>query len=141
MASSDVFASPSETETFGNTVVEAQTAGLPVVVASRGAARENMVDGVTGLVVDGRHPAEVGAAIAELLTDDDRRARMGQAAATFALRYDMRRAAEGTFAEYRRFLADLPPPSPQSPSSSSSSSPSSPRAPLAAKRARTGRVA
>jgi len=106
MASSDVFASPSETETFGNTVVEAQAAGLPVVVASRGAARENMLDGVTGLVVDGRHPAEVGAAIAELLTDHDRRARMAKAAATFALRYDMRRAADGTFAEYRRFLAE-----------------------------------
>ena len=59
MASSDVFVSPSETETFGNTVVEAQASGLPVVVANRGAARENMLDEITGLVVDAREPQEL----------------------------------------------------------------------------------
>ena len=78
MASSDVFVSPSETETFGNTVVEAQASGLPVVVASRGAARENMLDQVTGLVVDTREPQELAAAISRLLVDRRRRARDGR---------------------------------------------------------------
>ena len=104
MASSDVFVSPSETETFGNTVVEAQASGLPVVVASRGAARENMIDEVTGLVVDARAPRDLATAIQGLLTDRGRRGLMAAAATAFARRYDMTAAAEGTFREYRRFL-------------------------------------
>jgi glycosyltransferase involved in cell wall biosynthesis len=106
MASSDVFVSPSETETFGNTVVEAQASGLPVVVANRGAARENMLDQVTGLVVDTRKPQDLAAAISRLLVDRRRRALMAEAATAFARRYSMASAAEGTFGEYRRFLAE-----------------------------------
>ncbi|HVR64439.1 MAG TPA: glycosyltransferase [Polyangia bacterium] len=104
MASADLFVSTSETETFGNTVVEAQASGLPVIVANRGAASENMRDGITGLAVDGRRPEEIAAALGALLGDARARARMGQAAVVFARRYDMKRAAEGTFLEYRRFL-------------------------------------
>ena len=116
MASSDVFVSPSETETFGNTVVEAQASGLPVVVANRGAARENMLDQITGLVVDTRQPQELAAAISRLLVDRRRRTLMAEAATAFARRYSMTAAAEGTFGEYRRFLAErarvnsVPPP-------------------------------
>jgi glycosyltransferase involved in cell wall biosynthesis len=106
MASSDLFVSPSETETFGNAVVEAQASGLPVVVADRGAARENLIDQVTGLVVDVRQPRALAQAIQGLLGDRHRRRVMGRAAATFAQRYDMASAAAGTFAAYRRFLSE-----------------------------------
>jgi len=107
MASADVFVSPSETETFGNTVVEAQASGTPVVVADRGAARENMVDGITGLVVNGRSAEEIGAAVRWLLGEPRMRARMAAAAAGFVARYDMKTAAEATFGEYGRFLSAL----------------------------------
>ena len=50
-ASSDVFIFPSQTDTFGNVVLEAQASGVPVIVTDKGGPRENMIDGMTGLVV------------------------------------------------------------------------------------------
>jgi glycosyltransferase involved in cell wall biosynthesis len=106
-ASSDVFAFPSETETFGNVVVEAQATGLPVVVADRGAARENMREGVTGLVVDPRDPEAWCRTLKQLLEDANLRQQMGSAAQAFAQRYRMDEAARGTFEEYGRILDEL----------------------------------
>jgi glycosyltransferase involved in cell wall biosynthesis len=104
VASADVFVFPSETETFGNAVVEAQASGLPVVVANRGAAHENVVPGVTGLVVDTRSPEGITDGIRLLLRDKKLRTRMGSAAHQFAQRYNMRDAVHGTFDVYRRFV-------------------------------------
>ena len=104
-ASSDVFVYPSETETFGNAVVEAQAAGVPVVVASRGAARENIVEDVTGLVVDARKPEEISAALYRLLSQPGLRQRMGSEASRFARRYDLTTAVKETFDVYRRLAA------------------------------------
>ena len=103
-ASSDLFVFPSETETFGNAVVEAQAAGLPVIVSSRGGAHENVVDGVTGLVVDAQNPEALGRAIRDLLTHPMRRRRMARAAAKHAQRYNPRDAALHTFDLYRSIL-------------------------------------
>jgi glycosyltransferase involved in cell wall biosynthesis len=105
VASADVFVFPSETETFGNVVVEAQAAGLPVVVARGGAAHEQVLEGTTGLVTDGR-PEAFAAAVLELLEDPERRGRMGAAAHDFARRYDPDVAARGTFAIYREVLCN-----------------------------------
>ncbi|MBI4551786.1 MAG: glycosyltransferase [Candidatus Latescibacteria bacterium] len=79
-ASSDVFVFPSLIETFGNVVLEAQASGLPVVVADRGGAPENVLPGQTGLVADGRDPEAFARAIQTILTDPDARRRMGEAA-------------------------------------------------------------
>lgn len=100
-ASADVFAFPSETETYGNVVVEAQASGLPVIVAAAGAAHENVVDGTTGRVVHGRSLAALAGALRQLLTDAEARARMGEAAHHHAQRFDLHAAARETFALYR----------------------------------------
>lgn len=105
-ASADVLAFPSETETFGNVVVEAQASGLPVVVARGGAAHETVLHGVTGLVVDGE-PGDLARALASVLDDPAARARMGNAAHRFAQRYDLAQAARAGFELYRR-VADAP---------------------------------
>jgi glycosyltransferase involved in cell wall biosynthesis len=104
-ASADVFVFASETETFGNVVVEAQAAGTPVVVTDRGAARELVIDGVTGFVADARQPVRFGDRMSRLLRDPELRARMGRAAAEHAHRFELGRAMAGTFAEYERILA------------------------------------
>jgi glycosyltransferase involved in cell wall biosynthesis len=50
MASADAFSFPSATDTLGNVVLEAQAAGLPVVVSDRGGPRQHMAPGHTGFV-------------------------------------------------------------------------------------------
>ncbi|MBX3466892.1 MAG: glycosyltransferase [Planctomycetes bacterium] len=109
VASADLLAFPSQTETFGNAVVEALASGLPAVVAAGGAAREHVVPGVNGLVVEGEGPAPLAAAIVGLLADPDRRACMGRAARRLARRHDPDVAARATFELYRRFMACAPP--------------------------------
>lgn len=101
-ASAEAFAFPSETETFGNVVVEAAASGLPSVVASAGAAHEHVIAGETGHVVDGKDPAAFAAALIGLLADPLRRTRMGAAARQHAQGYDLAQAVRSTVELYRR---------------------------------------
>ncbi|PFG43654.1 phosphatidylinositol alpha-1,6-mannosyltransferase [Isoptericola jiangsuensis] len=85
-AAADVFAMPSrsrrgglEVEGLGIVYLEAQAAGLPVVVGDSGGAPDAVDDGVTGFVVDGTDPADVAARLVELLGDAALRARLGAA--------------------------------------------------------------
>ena len=103
-ASADVFVFPSETETFGNAVVEAQAAGLPVIVSNKGAAAETVVPGVTGLVIDATRPEELREALALLLENPQLRERMGRAAHEWARKFDLPSAARGTFRTYERII-------------------------------------
>ena len=87
----DVFAMPCrsrlggmEVEGWGNVFVEASACGKPIVVGDSGGARETVVDGETGLLVDGRDVVQVAAAVAELLADPARAERMGLAGRTRA---------------------------------------------------------
>ncbi|MGH2589384.1 MAG: glycosyltransferase family 4 protein, partial [Actinomycetota bacterium] len=82
----DVFAMPCRTrlgglevEGWGNVFIEAAACGRPVVVGDSGGARETLVDGVTGLLVDGRDVAAVADAVATILEDPARAAAMGAA--------------------------------------------------------------
>jgi len=82
----DVFAMPCRTrkgglepEALGIVFLEAQACAVPPVVGASGGAPETVVDGATGLVVDGRDHDEVARAIITLLHDPERRASMGAA--------------------------------------------------------------
>ncbi|MGE0435006.1 MAG: glycosyltransferase [Planctomycetota bacterium] len=79
-ASADVFLFPSETETFGNVILEAQAAGLPCLVAGKGASRENLLPDVTGWVIEENDASEYTARIASLLRDEPRLTQMSLAA-------------------------------------------------------------
>lgn len=99
-ASADLFVFPSQTDTAGNVVLEAQASGLPVVVSSRGGPREQMVPGVSG-VVCGDTPAEWTATLERLLRDGDERAEMGGAARRHALSRSWPAALAPLFDTYR----------------------------------------
>jgi glycosyltransferase involved in cell wall biosynthesis len=109
-ASADVFAFPSETETFGNVVVEAAASGLPSVVAAAGAAHEHVVDGATGNVIDGADPSAQARAILRLFDDLGLRLRMGLAARAHATKYDLDDAVCATWDIYRAIMRDRHPP-------------------------------
>jgi phosphatidylinositol alpha-1,6-mannosyltransferase len=82
----DVFAMPCrnrwsglEVEGWGIVFVEAAACGRPVIVGDSGGARETVVDGETGFLVDGDDVAEVADGVAGLLEDPVLAARMGKA--------------------------------------------------------------
>ena len=92
-AAGDVFAMPCRTrlaglevEGWGNVFIEAAACARPVVVGDSGGAREALVDGETGLLVDGRSAGSVAAAVGDLLLDPDRARAMGLAGRARVLR-------------------------------------------------------
>jgi glycosyltransferase involved in cell wall biosynthesis len=79
-ASSDIFVFPSTTDTFGNVIIEAQAAGLPVIVSDVGGPRELVNDGVNGIITKARDVTDFTAAIRRLVQDNELRTRMSGAA-------------------------------------------------------------
>lgn len=68
-AAGDVVLVPSRIEPFGNTAVEGQLAGRPVVVSGTQGLVEIVEPGKTGLVVPPDDPAALAATVRSLLTD------------------------------------------------------------------------
>lgn len=66
-----------ETEGFPLVYLEAAAAGLPVVAGSAGGVREAVVDGRTGIIVDGASVADTAAALLALLDNPTLATRMG----------------------------------------------------------------
>lgn len=99
-ASADLFVFPSETDTAGNVVLEAQASGLPVVVSAAGGPKEQMQPGVTGVVCAGQEAATWASAIAGLC-EGRRHAAASVAAREFGLsrRWDL--ALAPLFETYR----------------------------------------
>lgn len=84
-----LFALASRNEGFGLVVVEAMRCGLPVVCFDSGGPAEIITHGHDGLLVPDGDTDAFGAALAELMADEPRRARMGAAATATAKRYDI----------------------------------------------------
>ncbi len=101
MASADVFLFPSDTDTAGNVVLEAQACGLPVVVSRAGGPIEQMADGVTGFACQSADVADFGGRTAALLRNKTLRQQMGAAARLHATGRSWHAALEPLFRSYR----------------------------------------
>jgi D-inositol-3-phosphate glycosyltransferase len=75
---------PSRSESFGLVALEAAACGTPVVASDVGGLRNNVVDGVTGLLVADRTPENFAAGINAVLDDPLLALRLGEAGAARA---------------------------------------------------------
>lgn len=102
-----VFCSPSLEESFGNTLVEALQAGLPVIAGKNsGAVPWVLFNGQAGRLVDVRDPAAIAAAICEALDNPSSTVAPGfDVAEALAERYAPSVHAARCVAEYRRVIA------------------------------------
>lgn len=107
-ANMDLFAFPSETETFGLVVLEALASGVPAVVTSRGGPKYTVRHDVTGYIAEDL--AEFCESVRMLMVDPVVRTAMGNAGRKFAEESSWDRAFEGIYSAYSDHLG-----SPESP--------------------------
>jgi glycosyltransferase involved in cell wall biosynthesis len=94
----DIFVFPTQADVLPLAISEALACGLPVISTAVGAIREQIEEGVTGLLVPLRDPAALSEATLSLVRDPARRLRMGMAA---------RQVAETRFNGARNYRALL----------------------------------
>ena len=105
----DIFVYTSVYENFGNTVLEAAAAGLPIVATPTGVATDLVKSGVTGYLVSMSDPADLSQRLADLLRDPSKRQRLGQEARRLALRdYDWDTIVEKYLRLYSLLLEHSP---------------------------------
>jgi type III pantothenate kinase len=93
-------------EPFGIVPLEAMACGVPVVASAVGGMIDTVVDGVTGVHIPPRDPERLATALADLLADGPRRARMGAAGVRRARQlYDWDRVAAATLEVYEPLVA------------------------------------
>ena len=76
-ASSDIFVFPTFSEAFGQVIIEAMRAGLPVISTAEGAIPEIVQDGITGYIINPIYPNEIADNILTLIENPEIRIRMG----------------------------------------------------------------
>ena len=95
LAKADLFVFASSCENMPNSLMEAMVAGLPIACSNRGPMPEVLQDG--GIYFDPENPAEIAAAIEELITADDHRRRLAKRAKELSRQYSWERCAHETF--------------------------------------------
>lgn len=103
----DVFVYVSYLDGYPNAVLEAQTAGLPVVANAAHGMRDQVTDGRNGLLVDGHDREQIRKSVESLLSDGDRRRRLGDGARERVSRENAPRAVSDRLEAFLgRFLDD-----------------------------------
>jgi glycosyltransferase involved in cell wall biosynthesis len=105
----DLYVTASQKEGLPLSLVEAMCAGLAVVATDVPGHRDVVIHGETGLLVPPNDSAALADAIAELITDPDRRKVMGEAGRRHALgEFGIQLMVDATAAIFRRARASQP---------------------------------
>jgi glycosyltransferase involved in cell wall biosynthesis len=102
--SCDIFASASDTETFGLTFVEAMRMGKPVIGVRKLGPKEIIQDRKTGFLVEPSNPADMARAMDKLLSDKALRMRMGAAGKRASEKYTIEESVRKTLRIYSRLI-------------------------------------
>jgi glycosyltransferase involved in cell wall biosynthesis len=103
-ASMDAFVFPSETDTFGNVILEAAASGVPSIVSAHGGPKFLVEPGVSGYVAG--NAQEFHTAVAGLSRDPGLRARMGATAREQAMGRQWSAVFEKVYREYGHAFDD-----------------------------------
>jgi phosphatidylinositol alpha 1,6-mannosyltransferase len=82
-ANLDLFIFPSQTDTFGNVVLEAQASGIPAIVSANGGPKFIIRDGITGYIAGDRR--DFFTATADLMSQSEKLVKMREEARELAL--------------------------------------------------------
>ena len=108
-ASLDLFVFPSQTDTFGNVVLEAQASGVPCLVSSRGGPKSVIQNGgrngASGLVADNLQGFLAGAL--SLMSQPERLNRMREAALARAREFSWESVFEQVYQAYEDCLSRI----------------------------------
>lgn len=106
LAAADLLVLPSRWEGCPNAVLEAMSAGLPVVATDVGGTPELVLDGVTGRLVPPREPMALARAVIDVLRDPKAALAMGAAGrARAAAEFSVERMVREHLALYERCLS------------------------------------
>ncbi len=104
LRAADVFVCSSRIEPLGNIVLEAWSAGTPVVAADATGPAELLADGLTGRLVRREDPVALADAVARVLAEPDETAAMRAAGRR---RYECEFSATPVLARWREFLTTV----------------------------------
>jgi glycosyltransferase involved in cell wall biosynthesis len=104
MGSFDIFVLPSLNEGMGRVLVEAMAAGLPIVASRVGGIPDLVKDGENGLLVPPADASALGKVISDILTDKEKRNRMGAAGKKMCRPYSVEAMVEQIDDLYRELL-------------------------------------
>jgi glycosyltransferase involved in cell wall biosynthesis len=105
VAGLDVLWHPSKSEGLGTSVIDAMAIGVPPIAFAVGGLPEVIEDRKSGILVPAGDLNGFMRAAAELITDDELRARLGAGAKLRAREFDAKRMIERTAEVYERVIA------------------------------------
>jgi glycosyltransferase involved in cell wall biosynthesis len=108
LSAMDIFVMPSLKEGLGLGLMEAMAMGLPVIGSNIGGIRSLIKDGENGILVEPKDPAELSAAILEMINDAGKAARLSANAQVFIRKnFSREKMVSETKEAYRQCLLEF----------------------------------